>query len=263
MEVIIMGKKNILFVISIILAGLILITGCSGGGSGRRTGYTYKWSNGETKLAKTLSVSPQLNFIAYADEDDGGPTFLGPEIPPFTSVDDGNRVCGYMLIQTYYNGSEVQSVCTCDPSDGEITEYDLSGRGDYIVPWFIPKHQGVLHVTATYNNETLDIPVRVYHFGYTNLNRMDFDKDGINDIQDFTALYGCRIIDNEYLSLVSSAPEGEYSSNTPLSGFVFGKIYIIKTSSGRYCKFWPTGYAGENSYTGVDFLSDENGNFAY
>jgi hypothetical protein len=259
-------KKNFIFVLILLI--IFVFTGCNSGGGNNspnsgnspRSGYYYMWSNNSPASAYTKPL-PVFNSVVYAEEPTEPTKYLGSEIPPFASVDDANRMCGFLLIFTYYNGTEVKSICAVDPNDGEISEYDLNNG--YMIPSFIAKRQGIFHVTATYNNEILDIPVRIYHFGYTNLNRMDFDKDGINDIQNFTALYGCRIIDNEYLSLVSSAPEGEYSSNTPLSGFVFGKIYIIKTSSGRYCKFWPTGYAGENSYTGVDFLSDENGNFAY
>jgi hypothetical protein len=264
-------KKNIASLLILLL--LNIAVGCSSGGSSKRPDetsnkYYYKWTNGISSIsasAYTKSSSIFNSLIVYADNEGetNEMTYLGPEIPPFASLDDGNRMCGFLLILTYYGNVLVNSTCTCNPDDGEITEYDLSGTGNLFVPSFIAKKQGVFNITATYNNETLNIPVRIYHFGTINLPEMDLDDDGILDIENFKANYGYQVISNSYLSLISSAPAGDYLENTPLTQFIYNKIYIIKTSSNKYCKIWPTGYCGENAYNCVDCLSDVNGNFDY
>lgn len=246
-------KKKVMFIFSTIIC-LILI-GCGGGGGSRRSAYTYKWSNGYAALANTRP-STNLKSVVYAD----GATFLGSEKPPFSSVDDGGRPCGTLLVLTYFNGVEVKSVCTCDPADGEIVDY-LSGG--HAIPSFNAKRQGIFYVTATYEGHTLDIPVRIYHFGSIHLDHDDLDGDGIADLKNLAAPYGYQIINHSYMSLITSAPKGDYSPDAPLPQFEYGKIYVVKTSSGRYAKLWPTGGAGPNTYNGMDFLSDENGNFAY
>jgi hypothetical protein len=258
----------ILFVMSLIAA----IPGCGGGGGNNdkndddngspstRTGYYYMWSSNivsTSAYAKPLSI---FNSVVYADE----PTkYLGSETPPFSSLDDGGRVSGTLLLFTYYNGAQVRSTCTCDPNVGEIVDYALNGDGSYTVPSFAGKKEGLFSVTAVYNGEILNIPVRIYHFGIIDLDHIDLDGDGINDIQDLCVIYGYQVINNGYLSLISSAPTGEYTQNTSLTEFIYGKIYIIKTSSGKYCKVYPTGYCGENDYNSINFLSDNSGNFDY
>ncbi len=259
----------ILFVMSLIVA----ITGCGGSGGGNngdnngspstRSGYYYMWSSNivlTSAYAKPLSIFN--SSVVYADDNSG---LMGSEIPPFASVfpsaGGGYQQSGTILIFTYYNKVLVKSTCTCDPNEGEIVDYDL-GNG-YIVPSFIAKKPGLFHATATYNGETIDIPVRIYHFGIIDLDHSDLDGDGTADINGLSALYGYQVINNGYLSLVSSAPTGEYTKNTSLPEFIYGKIYIVKTSSGKYCKVYPTGYCGENDYNNVNFLSDENDNFAY
>jgi hypothetical protein len=255
---------TIFFVISLIVA----ITGCGGGKGGgnndnpAKTGYYYMWSNNNltSAYAKPIPLSV-FNSVVYADEPG---KYLGSEIPPFASVypsPEGYLQSGTLLIYTYYNGAQVKSICTCDPNDGRIVGYD-PGSGDTI-PSFVAKKPGLFHVTATYNNETIDIPVSIYNFGIVDLDHADLDGDGINDIDNLSALYGYQVINNGHLSLVSSAPTGEYIQ-TPLSEFTYGKIYVIKTSKpGMYCKIYPTGYSGENDYNSMNFLSDSDGNFDY
>lgn len=268
-------KKNIAFLL--VLSIVVTILGCSSGnnrnnnGNTNSKGYYYKWSNGilTTSHAKTLS-----NFrssIAYAEDgEDGETTYISSEIPPFSSLDDGGRVCGTLLIFTYYNDTLVNSTCTCNPDDGEIIEYDLSGTGDLFVPSFVAKRTGKFTVTATYNGETLTIPVRVYRFG--NMSR-DYDGDGIGDINNLNIPNGYQVIENKYLSLVTSAPTGMYV-DTPLPYStdpmdVCGRIYVIKTSSGKYAKVLPTGScsAVDNGhiidYNCLYWVSDENGDFEY
>lgn len=269
-------KKNIALLL--VLSLIITVVGCSGG-SDKKTDkpvipqkprYYYKWSNGITSAPVVrLKQQPILNkFTAYAEE--GETTYIGSEIPPFSSLDDGNRVCGTLLIFTYYNNVLVNSTCTCDPEDGEITEYDLSGTGDLFVPSFVAKRTGKFTVTATYNGETLTIPVRVYRFG--NMSR-DYDGDGIRDINNLNIPNGYHVIENDYLSLVTSAPTGTYV-DTPLPYStdpmdVCGRIYVIKTSGGKYAKVWPTGgcSAVDNGhiidYNCVYYVSDGNGDFEY
>jgi hypothetical protein len=244
--------------IFVILLIMIIVVGCggSGGGSGSKR-YDYKWSNGSTIPLAYLRPSSLSSVVYAADE----PAYIGSEIPPFSSWSEGGYMGSFLLIFTYYGGVRVSSTCTIDPADGEVTEYDLGG-GD-LVPSVVVNRQGLFRVTATYEGNTLDIPVRIYHFGSIWLENADLDSDGIKDIENLNALFGYRVVDHSYLSLVFSAPGGEYSPNAPLVELTYGKIYIIKTSSGRYCKFWPTGSNGPNSYNGMDFLSDENGNFAY
>jgi hypothetical protein len=234
----------------LLFIGVIIFTGCGGGGNHSGTGYQYKWSNGITTLTYTKAA---FNSVVYAD----GPGYIGSEIPPFSGVDDGGRMGSTLLIFTYYNGDEVKSVCTS--TDGQVADYDLGG---HTAPSFIANSQGLFNITATYNGETINIPVRIYHFGGIDLDFADLDGDGNNDIFNFSALYGYQVINNAALSLVSSAPVGEYVQ-TPLPDFTYGKIYVIKTSSGKYCKVYPTGAAGGNNYNSMNFLSDVNGNFDY
>jgi hypothetical protein len=255
---------TILFAMSLVI---IIITGCGGGGGSSnddpstKSGYYYMWSNNILTSTPSAYVKPLIfNSVVYAEE----PTkYLGSETPPFSSLDDGGRVNGTLLLFTYYNGAQVRSTCTCDPNEGEIVDYDLNGDGSYTVPSFAGKKEGLFSVTAVYNGEILNIPVRIYHFGIIDLDHIDLDGDGINDIQDLCVIYGYQVINNGSLSLVSSAPTGEYTQNASLPEFIYGKIYIIKTSSGKYCKVYPTGYCGENDYNSINFLSDNNGNFDY
>lgn len=270
-------KKNIAFLL--VLSIVVTILGCSSGnnrnnnGNTNSKGYYYKWSNGITSAPVVrLKQQPILNkFTAYAEDvEEGETTYIGSEIPPFSSLDDGGRVCGTLLIFTYYNDTLVNSTCTCDPEDGEITEYDLSGTGDLFVPSFVAKRTGKFTITATYNGETLTIPVRVYRFG--NMSR-DYDGDGIRDINNLNIPNGYQVIENKYLSLVTSAPTGTYV-DTPLPYStdhmaVCGRIYVIRTSSGKYAKVLPTGgcSAVDNGhiidYNCLYWVSDENGDFEY
>jgi hypothetical protein len=266
---------SILFVMSLI----VTIAGCGGGkGSGNtgnpsRSGYYYKWSNGFLASAYVKPSSMIFGSVAYADDPTPTPTpieppqYIGSEIPPFSSIDDHNppQPSGTLLILTYYNGAQVKSSCNYNSSDGSIVDYDLGGNGNPndMVPSFVPKKQGLFHVTATYNGEAIDIPVRVYHFIPISLNGSDLDGDGKYDIQNQIALYGYQVINNGYLSLVASAPPGDYTTNASLPAFTYEKIFVIKTSSGKYMKIYPTGACGENSYNNMNLLSDSNGNFAY
>jgi hypothetical protein len=244
---------------------VITIVGCSGGSNKKtdkpvtKNRYYYKWSNGMSSASDR--VKPASTFISFND-DENSSMYNGSEIPPFSSLDDAGEMGGYLLIFTYYDDTLVNSTCICDSSDGEITEYDLNGNG-FIVPSFVAKKRGIYNVTATYNNETLIIPVRIYRFQPINLPGMDLDGDGILDINNFQAKYGYQVIDNTHLSLIFTAPIGDYLADTPLTAFMYNKIYVIKTSSGRYCKIWPTGYCGEHTYNSVQFLSDTNGQFDY
>lgn len=265
-------KKNIAFLL--VLSIVVTILGCSSGnnrnnnGNTNSKGYYYKWSNGILTTSHAKTLSNLRSSIAYAE--DVETTYIGSEIPPFSSLDDGGRVCGTLLIFTYYNNVLVNSTCTCDPEDGEITEYDLSGTGDLFVPSFVAKRTGMFTVTATYNGETLTIPVRVYRFG--NMSR-DYDGDGIRDINNLNIPNGYQVIENKYLSLVASAPTGTYVdtplpySTDPMN--VCGRIYVIRTSSGKYAKVLPTGgcSAIDNGhiidYNCVYWMSDENGEFEY
>jgi hypothetical protein len=256
-------KKFVFMFLTLFL--LLSVVGCGGGkpevnnpSDDKPTGYYYKWGNGVSPLTynKPVRVNGSTVYAASLA------TYLGKTVPPFTALDDLYRQSGTLLIYTYYNDAPVNSAYSCDPNDGSIGEYDLSGDGTNIAASFTAKKHGIFHITATYNGETLDIPIRIYRFSAVDLNDFDLDNDGITDIKDLTAVYGCQIVDSNTLPLVTNALPGDYSQ-TMLTKLEYTKIYIIKTSSGRFLKLLPTGTCGTNQYNSMNLLSNTDGAFPY
>ncbi len=253
--------------ISIYLLMIILVMsaiGC-GGGKNKGSGYTYKWGAGGGSVSG-LSMK--------SGEEPSTPIYSGAVAPPFASVKYGtNETVGGVAIYTYLDGVPVRSNYAVDPADGSM---DVAGPYSEI-DIFRPIHTGISNVTATYNGETLTIPVHTYYaYTFDGLTYLDFDTmtvyPGANLAADvlfngpnYKAPYGYQALSGAIISSIVSAPSGYYRE------LDFGQEYwagyydevnmsIIKTSEGKHVKlrFMSWGYGGT---TFCFWVSDTNGNF--
>jgi hypothetical protein len=253
-------------IIAILFISLLILSGCGGGKNSsdppvKQTGYTYKWSTGATSITASIKAF-SLGSIAYADDTDTS-SLIGSAIPPYggVSIIDNSFQNG-PAIYTYYNGEAVDSTFTYDPLIGTVGP--IAPNNPTIA--YLPIKAGVQTITAHYNDETLDIQVRVYHWFSIDLNQsIDFDNDKTNDfnfvVGGINAPYGYQILDNQFLSDISTAPTSGYHTDQ-LSSFSFNKVYIVETSGGKYAKLLLVGSV--SSASNFDFLvSNNQGEFEY
>ncbi len=224
--------------------------------------YVYRWSSG---AGSALSVK--------AAEDVYTAGYSGSSIPPYGSIMvDENTTQGVAALETYWEEegvlTPVISDYTCDEADGSFT----INAGEITV--FLPKRVGICIVTATWNGNTLQIPILVYraiNLDRPNKKGFSFDTLTYNEsggdfylpstglYTRFTCPFGYQILTGTYISNVTSAPSGDYViGNADLEA---GQVLIVKTFDGKYAKvsLISVGFG----VTLTVFVSDENGNFEY
>jgi hypothetical protein len=250
-------KKFIL--ISAIMILIITIAGCGGSTkSSHQSGYYYKWSTSASAsaYAKPFSI---FDSVVYAEGETPG--LIGSAVPPYGCIKDGIP-WGCPALYTYYNDALVESNYTYDITAGTVTK---TGVND-CTTIFAPTKAGIIHLTASYNGGTLDIPIRIYYYFSIDLyQQKDFDGDGIADMDYIVGginTTGYQILDEEYLSNISSAPINGYST-TELHYFESSRIYIIKTSGEKKYAKLLLSYEGSGGYGFYYLISDINGNFEY
>lgn len=278
--------KKIVFLVLIAILVLSLV-GCGGGNKDIRptSRYIYEWSS------SGVSESSMLSFAAA---DFTASDYSSSTIPPYCalSITDGSAQMR-SVITTYNEVTEtfeteegikqgviknaVVSDFACNAADGSLSV--TSGESTV----FSPIRLGLLSITAAWNGNSLNIPVKIYHFTILNGSlgpetAFDFDNmvasnDNLSPNTDlyfnsygFQTPYGSEIVSNTYgmplISSILNAPAGAYSTtNAGNPNFPYDTL-IIKTSGGKYVKLVQC-WQGSSGRGLVFFVSDNAGVFEY
>jgi hypothetical protein len=280
-----------LFILFLILILAVSVIGCGGGNKKDddpilpSSRYIYEWSP-----SAEVSESSMLSASSFAASDFTASSYSSSIIPPYCALSITDGSAQMMSVITTYNEvteivegdpviykNAVVSDFACNAADGSLSV--TSGESTV----FSPIRLGLLSITATWNGNTLNIPVKIYHFTILNGSlgpetAFDFDNmvasnDNLSPNTDlyfnsygFQTPYGSEIVSNTYgmplISSILNAPAGAYSTtNAGNPNFPYDTL-IIKTSGGKYVKLIQTSQ-GTQGRGLVFFVSDNAGVFEY
>jgi len=277
----------------LVVTVLIAVVGCGGGGGKKGRGYYYEWEALGLSSEKYSMVSPQ-QFSSSGVVNAG---YVSSYIPPYTSISlYNNEPRTFTTIYTYYENDIELTSTPVESTFNIVTNghfLDLDGNqyasmtSQHVT--YAATKTGIQHITATWNGQVLNIPVRVYDYLALNLDQVfyiegdvayDFDANTwLSDINDprvdiyidkkyggLYTPYGSFGV-NDAISTILTVPVNGYTSTQYPPNYNHYGAVIVKTSEGKFVKT-KIAVSGITSKAGsgcgmIVFTSNQDGTFEY